>query len=76
MTTKRKNPPEVGDRRIVSKFLFFPKTIEDETRFFCFSSFVQEYRSINELDLSKEGLEGVAFKEWADVSWLGEKETA
>ena len=32
MTIKRKNPPEVGDRRIVRKFLFFPTEIEEKTK--------------------------------------------
>jgi hypothetical protein len=75
MTVKRKNPPEIGDRRVISKFLLFPKTIEDETRFFCFSSFIQEYQEKIEIDLSNEKIE-IVFKEWTDVSWPGEKETA
>jgi hypothetical protein len=72
MTIKRKNPPEVGDRRIVRKFLFFPTEIEEKTKWFKIASIVQEYRSILEWDMSGEESCSTSSEEWVNVAWADE----
>lgn len=43
MRIKFKLEPKVGDQRTVTKFLWFPKYIENEIRWLEKSTFTQEY---------------------------------
>lgn len=69
MTIKRKNPPEIGDRRIIRKFLLFPTEIEEVTKKFKFSSIIQEYQKILEWDMSGKESCSTSSEEWVNVAW-------
>jgi len=70
MTVKRKNPPEIGDRRIIKKFLFFPLEIEDVTKKFKFASIIQEYQIVLEWDMSGVEPCSTSSEEWVNVDWV------
>lgn len=53
MRIKRKAKPRLGAKRIISKFLILPKTLDNETRFLERGLILQTF-----------GLSG-----WYDVSW-------
>jgi hypothetical protein len=70
MTIKRKNPPEIGDKRIISKFLFVPKEINDVSRWLKRAKIVQEYQVVNECHIEGKELEKTINNEWVDIDWL------
>jgi len=47
MRFKIKEKPELGDRRIISTFLWFPKTLQNELRWLENASVGQTYFSAN-----------------------------
>jgi hypothetical protein len=55
MRWKKKKAPDYGDRRIISEFLFFPKTLDGETRWLEFAEIIQSYLG--------------AWCRWVDSSW-------
>lgn len=61
MRWKQKPKPKEGDIRIIKKFLFFPKKIEDETRWLESAYIVQEY--------IRYQVEWSINYTWKDISW-------
>lgn len=58
--------PELGDKRILTRFLLFPKAIEGETRWLETVSFEQEYIR----DIFWLGNERYMRKCWTDIRWV------
>ena len=58
MTWREKNQPKEGDLRVRSQFLFFPMTIEKQTRWFERGTWVELYQ---------RGAYGKFF--WVPLSW-------
>jgi len=50
--------PEIGDYRIISMFLWFPRTVQGETRWFEFAQIKQIYVVLGWDEM------------WADVEWI------
>ena len=55
MRIQRKKEPKIGERRVITKFLLWPRTINYETRFLEKASILQVY-----------GLSAWIDKEWKD----------
>ena len=81
---KRRTRPQVGDERVVTQFLVFPKTLdvghcyseEKETRWLCAAKIVQKRQK--GFVYKTQNLFGARFEEfirdwWADDHWLGDK---
>lgn len=54
----RKVKPVIGDERVVSEFLFFPKTLDKETRWL-------EFAEIRQMYWGRPWTKG----SWEDVGW-------
>lgn len=57
MRWKKKKAPDYGDRRIISEFLFFPKTLDGETRWLESAKIRQSYHP------------GSVLGGWVDQEW-------
>ena len=67
MKIKLKPEPELGDIRIVSKFLWFPKYINREWRWLEKASYKQIYRKVW---VALYDATSAFFIEWCDEEWV------
>ena len=50
MRIQRKKTPKIGEKRVITKFLLWPRTINDETRFLEKASILQTFGLGNWID--------------------------
>lgn len=63
-----KQAPKEGDHRIVDRFLFFPKCIDDEWRWLEFASIGQKCKML--ASLSPDPSTELKYPGWVDVGWI------
>ena len=68
--------PSHGDLRTVRKFLWFPKTIDEETRWLCFGTYEQKYYVIQGKATVSHPERTWGCRWWADKKWIDKKEKA
>lgn len=66
MRWKAKPNPQNGDKRVVVKFLWFPKCINGEYRFFEWATFEQIY------DCNYGNYDDWSWRQWKNTRWLSE----
>lgn len=60
----KKSPYKIGEKRIVTKFLFFPVTIKDETRWFEKVTLEEEY------EYGQDITTGSSWEYWRPIRWI------
>ena len=70
---KRKEKPKYGDKRMVIKFLWFPKTLNDETRWLETTAIIQLFSEVTQKVTGP--IDPIGFNifrdKWVDTQWLG-----
>lgn len=69
MRWKQKQPPTYGARRIVNRFLLFPKCLDCEWRWLELTQIHQEYGPVRWM--MDEVSEVVTLRGWVDMHWSG-----
>ena len=66
--------PTVGDIRSISKFLWLPKTLDEETRWLERVVYSQEYRELRGYDYSAAINDFVPYTiyKWVNLHWINE----
>lgn len=65
---ERKKSPQVGEERVVSKFLYIPKFINEEWRWFEKADIKQ--RVVVLTSLAPECKYPIKYKAWVDIEWV------
>lgn len=60
---KVKQPPEIGDKRIIKKFLILPRELNGIVKWLEVASWEQEYRTVYHFK------DSAFFNAWTDTRW-------